>query len=223
MSSLFYRLCIVGHKLYFLVNPFHHHCGHQGKCSCLIWLNAIFLRFYSFHIFYALKIILQDMLTLFSYYYFLNISKIKPLSLYSSVVSKVCLIWQKRYDWFHIFIFLCYTTSRTHNCFLHCFLRLDFLTLHVQVVDTIVEYITVSKNVTILPIQHLWWVHIFTKYALTQLFYIVYFLNFPFKFSILEPKSYIQENVRNSHHRPVLVLVLWIVVKEILRSPNPLV
>ena len=47
----------------------------------------------------------------------------------------------------------------------------------------------VSKNMTIWLIQNFWWLHIYTKHALLQIFCIVYSLIFSFQISILEPQK----------------------------------
>ena len=69
LSLLFYYLCIAGHNIYCFVDSIDHNREQRGKSSRLFWMNTIFLRFNSFHIFDALIFILQETPTLFSYYF----------------------------------------------------------------------------------------------------------------------------------------------------------
>ena len=138
-------------------------------------------------------------------------------------MSKVCLIQQKQYNWSQILHVICSDTSQSHNYLLTLFSPSWFFILHAQVVANIVDDRTVSQNMMIWIIQHFWWVHIYTKQILVQIFCIVYFLKFSFPILILEPQIYIQTKVIDSQQKTVLSIFLWSVVKEILCSCNPLV
>ena len=80
LLSLFNSLFIVGNKFYYLVHPLHHRHKQQGKCSCLIRLNTICLRFDSFHILIHSHSYFKTRLDYFPIIFFLVISQIESLN-----------------------------------------------------------------------------------------------------------------------------------------------
>ena len=105
-------------------------------------------------------------------------------------MSEVFLIGLKWYNWSQIFIrFLFYYKSSSELFVRIVFFMLVFIILHVQVVATIYEDRMLSQSMMIWNIKHFWWVNIYTKHVIVQLFFIVYFLNFSFQISVLEPQN----------------------------------
>ena len=109
-------------------DSFRYHFEQWGKSSCLILLNTIFLRLVSFHIFYAFTFILQDILTLFSYYYFPDYltNKTTQFIIFSGDWS-LFYSTTKNTTYFTSSFVLCSTSSKTHDYLFTFFLPLYFL------------------------------------------------------------------------------------------------
>ena len=91
--------------------------------SSVIWFDWIQFSYYltgsifSIHSHSYFKICLYYFIIIL----FLIVLQIKPISSYSSVVSKVCLIWLNQYNLFHIFIFYLIYYNSNSWLFVHIF------------------------------------------------------------------------------------------------------
>ena len=144
---------ILGHKFHFLVDSIDHYREQQGNSIYLFWINTIFLQFDSLHIFGAFTCILQDSLTIF--YFTLFPVFLKSKNSVHNLQWWVKFFIQKNDTTSFTFTYAIFSnTSQTHNNFSPFLLHIGYYYLYVQLVTTIVNFLTTISILKMLETEN---------------------------------------------------------------------